>query len=189
MKVLCSVVITLMMMQTAVPKAFMPSLDRVRKKVDGAVNDVKGLPLKELLKNQSASTMVNKIITQDGVCDQKPSGLEDVERAIGSLYWVRQHEWVTALGRTKEQSSHQAAQQIKDKIKERYASEKMPLVAYAHALAAEEQRLNEIITMLLKCTACKGPQDAEKLKKLFDEHTRCMQTLQQLTAITNALLM
>lgn len=178
-----------MFLCTMVPSVFalsvrIPALDRVRTKVNQALQEG----------STALVTQGNNVLTALGIRSEDKS-LQDIEKTLESLSWSNQYDVVTTVLNLKKNSAEQAAQFLKDVIKKKCVGSASALMAFAHELANEEQKLQEVFNQLLKSLGTKKLQGSDavastdKLRMLFDQHSRLAQNLQQLIDESNALLM
>lgn len=110
-----------------------PALDRVRKKVDDALQEGKAMV-------SGISDQGCKMLQALGMQD-KDKLLQDAEKILSGLHWSNQDGMVQTLVNLKKASGQQAAQFLKDAIKIRCAGTQSLLVTFAHELTHEERQL------------------------------------------------
>src|SRR3990172_12491531 len=107
-------------------RGLMPSIDRIKKKVDAALESGTQQAFKELLAGAH-----NGIITLDKNQEAStPKNLAAAEKQLADLYWAHQDALITQLDTTSKQSHTDAAHLLKAKIKEKYTHTNVPLVTF-----------------------------------------------------------
>ena len=176
--------------------SLLPSIDRIRKKVENTVN--------------TQTSNFKNILTQAGINDNiirgpillqgeqankiKELNLQDIEKAFNDLYWSNQKQFVDKLAQQMKQSEVQAALLLKQKVREKYTALKTPILTYAQDLANEEKQLDDLFQAWLRLSNTSSMNivnkalHIKKLKALYDRHVILKQTLENLTKITNTLL-
>lgn len=174
----------------------MPSLDRIRKRVDEIVQNGKSLTLKDVIKDGKITTGKNTQSSQilTGSDNTEKNELADVEKKLKELYWSQQGDFIDVLASLMKESEAKAAIALKDKMSERYPAVKGRLMTYAKDLASEEQQLSGMITTVLRQSGSGGSkfsgkqEDKGKTRELFEQHDRQIKALRRLIDITNTLL-
>ncbi|MFA6262870.1 MAG: hypothetical protein WCW33_04885 [Candidatus Babeliales bacterium] len=174
----------------------LPSIDRIRKKVENTVttqsDNFKDILAKAGITNNVVSG--HHILRGEQISAVKELSLTDVEKALNDLYWSSQKEFVDALTQQMKQSEVQAMILLKQKIKEKYSTEKTPIIVYAQTLANEEKQLDDLFQAWLRLSNTSNmvtkdkKQHVKKLKELYERHTQLKQTLESLIKTTNALI-
>lgn len=168
-------------------KAFIPSLDRMRKKVDAALEQ----PTKKIQEvMQMPATQLSKL----GVCitsQQSPEAFfETVEKQLEGLYWARQKELIERLKTLMGSSHNAAAIALRDAIKGKYPNNGSPLVTFAKALNSEKDALKEVSEALAKgLTLVTNPVLLGKHRELTEKCIGYNEHLKKLENATNTLLM
>jgi hypothetical protein len=174
----------------------LPSIDRIRKKVENTVNTQSDNFRDILAKAGITNNVVSGHHTLYGAQTSatKELSLDDIEKALNDLYWSKQKDFVDALIQQTKQSEAQAMILLKQKIKEKYSTEKTPIIIYAQTLANEEKQLDDLFQVWLRLSntshmvAKDKKQHIKKLKELYERHTQLKQTLENLIKTTNALI-
>jgi hypothetical protein len=176
--------------------SILPSIDRIRKKVEKSVstntNNFKTILAKAGITNNVVSG--HHVLCGDKGPETKELNLADIEKAFDELYWSNQKEFVIELSYRTKQNDSQAIVHLKQKIKEKYSTVKTPLITYAQNLAHEEQQLDSLFQTWLRLsnTSAINTNDKKhyikKLKELYERHTQLKQTLEELIKITNTLI-
>jgi hypothetical protein len=174
----------------------LPSIDRIRKKVENTVN-TQSDNFRDILAKAGITNNVvsgHHILRGEQISATKELSLADVEKALNDLYWSNQKEFVDALTQQMKQSEAQAMILLKQKIKEKYSTEKTPIIFYAQTLANEEKQLDDLFQAWLRLSNTSNmvtkdkKQHIKKLKQLYERHTQLKQTLENLIKTTNALI-
>jgi hypothetical protein len=174
----------------------LPSIDRIRKKVENTVNSQTD-NFKDILTKAGISGNVisgHHILRGDQAAAAKELSLADIEKSLNDLYWSNQKEFADALLHETQQSESQAMVMLRQKIKEKYSAVKTPLIAYAQDLANEEKQLDDLFQAWLRLSNTSTmktndkKQYMKKHKEIYERHTHLKQTLENLIKITNILI-
>jgi|WetSurMetagenome_2_1015567.scaffolds.fasta_scaffold113170_3 hypothetical protein len=191
------ITIIFMLLGTVDAKNCLSSLKNVRDRIDNALQNGKTVSFKKLLAAEAGDAkglLVQGHQVFKASTDGKQENINDAEQRLNNLFWSNQQELIEIIADRMPQSRDQAAQLLKNKIKERCSSCKAPLIAFAQELAREEQQLSEFFTSLLRLSEAKNTYVGDKesyvkrLKGMFDRHTTMTKSLQQLIGIANSLL-
>ncbi len=178
-------------------KNCLSSLKNVRDRIDNALQTGTAVSFKKLLAAEvgnSKNWLVQGHQVFKASVDGKQENISDAERRLNGLFWSNQQEFIAMVADKMPHARNEAAQLMKDKIKEHCGGCKAPLITFAYELAGEEQQLNEFFTSLLRLAEAKNSYVGDKesytkrLKDMFERHTTMTKSLQQLIGIANSLL-
>ena len=194
---------TLTYSTTASPKSLIPRLDRLRNKVDQALEQDNHYSLKDLLKKTKANNQtidsrqlilkaLNATNTESN--DSQEAQFDNIMTEIGELTWSNSAVFIDQFTQSLDENNGQALSLLKEEIDENYSLAKVPLVAFIAALHQEELVLNSSTTKLMKLIAVrnlsqKKKPDSAMLQKGLDKIMICKTNLHALMLYIERLLL
>lgn len=147
----------------AYTKTSMPRLDRLRKKVDSALEGGGEHSLKDLLERakkraeKSGKPIDHNKLTLmalNATSSERKGSLEKkydrIAKTLSEFMWAEDRSFIDQLTQTLDRDSNEALLLLKGKLNEHYAQENVPLVTFIAALKHEEKALNECSTSTFK---------------------------------------
>jgi hypothetical protein len=171
-------------------KHMMPSLERLKNKVAGALQGPK-TSLKEFLektKNAGSKIFINGHSVESLNAEAELKSFENEVKEIGAilsnLYWCKQEVFAQELAQTQN-----VLNLLKEKFKEKYPNIKAPLMTFAKDIAQENETLTIVKDKIEKAmTPVKKFQELEKKYiKLALEIVKLSQTLDNIIKATDSL--
>lgn len=181
---------------SAYSKSYMPSLERLRNKVENALKDREKIPLKDLFdkaKDQGIEPHAGGVVvlTADGVLtDRKPDELfqklENIARRIEALYWCHRPDLVDP--NQQEDIKNLLKQSLRDHRKVDVPS----IIDFAKELAEEAAMLNEcsnqcVMLMFARNNDVDQKVIISKSQELFDHIAEKKSRLDRLINLVNTL--
>ncbi len=163
-------------------KKCMPTLDRLRKKVDQTLDQRTSTNRSTVQELLHASVPVSS--------NSSDSKVVSVICQLASLYWANQIDFVKALQETKTQSAKQALVLLRDKLLTTFSEEKLPLITFAHELKKELETIQQNTTILFSCinkksTDAQSPETS--VQEGFEKITQLKNNLALLMNLVNDL--
>lgn len=192
----CSIAVsTLVLTQNLSPKHMMPSLDRLKNKVEGALQGPK-VSLKEFLektKNIGSKIFINgrsvESLNADAELKSFENEIKEIDAILVNLYWCKQETFAKELTTPQNVQAQNILCLLKEKFKEKYPNVKSPLMTFAKDLAQENETLNIVKAKFQKSiTPVKKFKELEnKYLKLAQDITKYSETLDAIIKTTDSL--
>lgn len=171
-------------------KSLMPGLERIKTKVENALNGPKTSFKKFLEKAQNATSQIfingKKVDELNAEAEKKAYEKEicEIEACFNNLYWCKQEKFVEELSSTTD-----LLKTLKDKFVERYKDNKAPLFKFVKELSDEAELLS-----MTKDKIEKSIDTAKKFEDFFKKYvelsivlTRYNETLNKIIKLTEEL--
>lgn len=192
----CSIVMgTLAWAPNLNSKHVMPSLERLKNKVEGALQGPK-ISLKEFLektKNVGSKIFINgrsvEALNAEAELKSFEDEIKEIDATLVNLYWCKQETFAKELASPENIESQNSLRLLKEKFKEKYPNVKSPLMTFAKDLAQENETLEIIKTKIQKSmTPVKKFKEIEKkYLELAENMVKYSETLNDIIKVTDNL--
>lgn len=165
-------------------KSMMPSLERLKSKVEGALNGPKS-SLKDFLektKNIGSKIFINgrsvESLNAEAEIKSFENEIKEINAILNNLYWCKQEKFGVELA-----LSQNILLVLKEKFKEKYPNIKSPLMVFAKDLTQENESLE-----MIKSKIQKSITPVKKLKKLEQKYLELAQEVLKYTETLNNII-
>jgi hypothetical protein len=157
-KIICCTIVasTIALTPNLSPKHMMPSLERLKNKVEGALQGPK-VSLKDFLektKNVGSKIFINGRSVESLNADAEMKSLEsenkEIDAILVNLYWCKQETFAKELTAPENLQAQNSLSLLKEKFKEKYSNVKSPLMTFAKDLTQENEALEVVKAKLQK---------------------------------------
>jgi len=162
----------------------MPSLERLKSKVEGALNGPKS-SLKDFLektKNIGSKIFINgrsaESLNAEAEVKSFENEIKEIDAILGNLYWCKQKSFAKELT-----LSQNILSLLKEKFKEKYPNIKSPLMVFAKDLTQENESLE-----VVKAKIQKSITTVKKFKKLEQKYLDLAQEVLKYTETLNDII-
>lgn len=190
-KLICSTIFgsILFLVPNLNSKSMMPSLERLKNKVDGALQGPK-VSLKDFLektKNIGSKIFINGRSAESLNSEAEAKSFENEIKEIGAildnLYWCKQEKFAQELTKTQSTQAQNILSLLKEKFKEKYSNIKSPLMVFAKDLMQENESLE-----VVKAKIQKSIIPVKKFKKLEQKYLELAQDVLKYTETLNNII-
>ena len=185
-KLICSTIFgsILFLVPNLNSKSMMPSLERLKSKVEGALNGPKS-SLKDFLektKNIGSKIFINgrsaESLNAEAEVKSFENEIKEIDAILGNLYWCKQKSFAKELT-----LSQNILSLLKEKFKEKYPNIKSPLMVFAKDLTQENESLE-----VVKAKIQKSITTVKKFKKLEQKYLDLAQEVLKYTETLNDII-
>jgi hypothetical protein len=190
-KLICSTIFggILLLTQNLNSKSMMPSLERLKSKVEGALNGPKS-SLKDFLektKNIGSKIFINgrsvESLNAEAEVKSFENEIKEIGAILGNLYWCKQEKFAKEVTQTQNIQAQNILSLLKEKFKEKYPNTKSPLMVFAKDLMQENESLD-----VVKAKIQKSITSVKKFKKLEQKYLEIAQEVLKYTETLNDII-
>ncbi len=185
-KLICSTIFCGLMFTVSnlSPKHIMPSLERLKSKVESAVNGPKTSFKEFLEKTQNIGSKIfingRDVASLNADAERKSfeNEIKEINAIFNNLYWCKQESFAKELSQ-----AQNILNLLKEKFKEKYPNIKSPLMTFAKDLAQEGEALEFVKTKIEKAML-----SVKKFKSLECKYTEFAQNIIKYSETLNAII-
>ncbi|MFH1254008.1 MAG: hypothetical protein V1646_01095 [bacterium] len=196
-KIICCTIVvsTLVLTPNLSPKHMMPSLERLKNKVEGALQGPK-VSLKEFLektKNVGSKIFINgrsvESLNTEAELKSFENEIKEIDAILANLYWCKQEIFAKELTAPENVLAQNILSLLKEKFKEKYPNVKSPLMTFAKDLAQENETLDVVKGKLQKSMlpVKKFKEFEKKYLELAQDIVKYSETLNDIIKATDSL--